>query len=187
MNKRRYTIEQIEWLRQRATTPRAELTRLYNIEFNEYRTKIQIISLCKNHKISTGRCNGVGGKGFKLNYSFIKGHISYNIKPIGATRICSKDKIVYIKTAYPNVWRPLHRDLLVKYYGELPKGMVVKFKNSCDKLNPSLDNLELITRLELLYLNELCYDKQPDVVMPTLSLVAKIKTKIVNRQRQKES
>jgi hypothetical protein len=86
---------------------------------------------------------------------FKPGHRS-NWMPIGSTRLC--DGYVYVKVAdVPHVphtvnWFPLHILEWERVHGPLPAGHALTFRNG-DRTNVRLDNLELITRRELMARN----------------------------------
>lgn len=90
----------------------------------------------------------IGGKETR----FKKGHTPYNHLPIGTERINS-DGYADIKIAEPNVWLPVHRFLWERENGPIPDGYVVIFGDG-DKTNLSLDNLILVSRKQLLGLNQ---------------------------------
>ncbi len=80
---------------------------------------------------------------------FKPGNEPHNTKHNGAISI-RKDKsgrpYKYIRISKGN-WELLHRFVWKKHNGEIPKGMLVVFKDG-NSLNCSIDNLELISRKE---------------------------------------
>jgi hypothetical protein len=77
---------------------------------------------------------------------FKKGGIPVNHKPLGSTRM-TKDGFLEIKVMEPNKWKHLHRLVWEETFGEIPKGMLVRFVTK-DRLNLNPSNLELISRKE---------------------------------------
>lgn len=77
---------------------------------------------------------------------FKPGNTPNNIKPIGYERI-SKDGYVYIKVSMGRRMVRKHRWVWQQAYGEIPAGYLIMFRDG-NKLNCSLDNLELVSRSE---------------------------------------
>jgi hypothetical protein len=103
-------------------------------------------------------------------------------KPIGTERI-SKDG--YLERKINNDlplqrrWRAVHLILWEEAHGPLPAGYAVAFKNG-DKSDIRLDNLELITRAELMQRNTIHH-------LPTeLKEVIHLKGRLLRRIRRKE-
>ncbi len=69
-----------------------------------------------------------------------------NYKPVGSTRICSKDGYVLIKMAEGLFqWKLLHRIVWERMNGPIPKGFLVSFIDR-NPLNWKITNLTLITK-----------------------------------------
>jgi len=174
----------------------AEMTGLFNSHFKTSKTLQQIISFVHNHGINSGRSgcfpkghkswnSGTKGQGLtgENKNSFKKGNIPKNRKPIGSERICSKDGFILIKvaetnphTGFPTRYKHKHRHIWEKANGDVPAGMVVAFKDG-DKLNCDLDNLMLISRAELLTLNQYGYRDLPDELRPAVRTLTKLEVK----------
>ena len=81
---------------------------------------------------------------------FKPGHEPHNTKYDGAISIRKDSKqdiyYKYIRVA-KGKWELLHRYIWKQHNGEIPKGMLVVFKDG-NQMNCSIDNLELITRKE---------------------------------------
>lgn len=83
--------------------------------------------------------------------SFKEGNLPHNTKPLGSIRL-NKDGYYDIK--YCNhKWRSLHSDMWIKENGELKKNEVVIFKEGADKHNFTINDLMVVSRLELLKMN----------------------------------
>lgn len=77
---------------------------------------------------------------------FVKGEKPANYKPVGSTRICSKDGYVLIKIAEGMFqWKHLHRIVWERMNGPIPKGFLVSFIDR-SPLNWKITNLTLITK-----------------------------------------
>lgn len=161
-----YTDEMREFL-QNNTYGRgnAELTELFNKEFNTNINIGRIKSYKKNHNLSSGltgrfpKGNIPHNKGTKGKCApgcektwFPKGHIPANYKPIGSERL-SKRGYVEIKTRDANRWEPKHRFIYAREYGVIPKNHIVVFLDQ-NKNNFHIDNLKLVSKSELLLMNK---------------------------------
>ena len=162
-----YTGKQIVFLSANARDfSRAELTALFNRRFNLQLSQQQISSTMKRYGILTGRdgrfqpgqqSHNKGKKGYCAPGAekgwFKPGQVPKNYKPIGTERI-NADGYVDVKIADPNKWRQKHLLIWEEAHGPVPDGHVVIFGDG-NKLNVQLDNLILITRSQLVRLNQL--------------------------------
>lgn len=197
-----YTQEQFEWLKEQYRLQTlAQLTESFNQKFGTDKTEQQIRSCLRNHRIRSGRTGhfepmtppwNTGTKGvMKPNSgSFKKGSVAPNCRPIGAERI-TKDGYVEIKVAEPNPYtnaptrfRLKHQVVWEQEHGPVPDGMVVSFVDG-DKMNCSLDNLELLHRGDLAVFNKLGGNTLPGEIRTAAKLIAKVSTK--SRQRKEQN
>lgn len=180
--------------------PRETLTAALNETFGTDFRASQIIAYLKNHGIKSGRTGtfekghqpfNKGTKGFmKPNRtSFKKGSVPKNIKPLGHERIDSKDGYVWIKVAEPNPYttaptryRQKHVYVWETHNGPVPDGYVVAFLDG-NKLNCEPENLMLITRQELLYLNRNDYANVPEELRPSMLAMAKLECRRYELER----
>jgi hypothetical protein len=77
---------------------------------------------------------------------FKKGQVPHNTVPVG-TEVVTDDGYIKVKTAEPNKWRFKHRLVWQQYRGEIPKGMVICFKDG-NPLNTDIGNLAMLDRRE---------------------------------------
>lgn len=91
--------------------------------------------------------------GRSVEARFKKGMVPANHRPVGSTRT-DKDGYIEIKIAEGmHQWRLLHREVWKKACGEYPpRGMALVFRDG-DKQNCSIENLELLTRQQLMARN----------------------------------
>lgn len=161
----KYTKEEEEWLKENCKgVMYKDLAHMFNQRFNK-NLKPKNLSQ-KLYRM--GLRNGVDGrfskglvpwnKGLKgymgpNETSFKKGDIPVTKKPIGSTRVDVKDGYLYVKTKEPAVWELAHRVEYEKYHNvKLTSEDVIIFLDG-NKLNLEKDNLELVTRAELLAIN----------------------------------
>jgi hypothetical protein len=114
-----------------------------SIKNRKHRLKIK-------NKLKGGFKKGYDSNRFKLK----KGDIAYNSVPIGTE--VEKDGYIWIKIkngSGKQNWIQKHRLLWEQYHGKIPKGYVLIFKDG-NKKNITLDNLALVSRKELLILND---------------------------------
>lgn len=143
-----------------------ELADRFNKEFDEDITRTQMSAYKKRHGLHSGltgyfkKGNMPQNKGKKMPpdvYAkaaptmFKKGHMPHNHKPVGSERI-SKDGYLEVKIAEPKHWKQKQKIVWEEHYGPVPKGSVVIFLDG-NKRNFDIENLRMVTRQELLYLN----------------------------------
>ncbi|MGJ0302496.1 HNH endonuclease [Aliarcobacter cryaerophilus] len=156
-----------DFLRKHETTPRKKLTELFN---DKFKTEVSVKNLSQKCRKIGLVCpnNGCfkkgsipankGTKGLtKANItSFAKGNVPPNTRKAGSISI-RKDKngnsYMHIKVAELNRWQMLHVYIWENKHGKIPKGYCVIFKDK-NTLNLSLSNLMLISRAELVRLNQ---------------------------------
>lgn len=163
------TPEQVDWVKTNFTLlPIAELTAEFNKVFSADLAMSQLRAFVKNHGIKSGRTGqfakgqtswNQGKKGWdaggrSAETRFKKGHSGNEMKPVGATRICSKDGYVMVKVAMPNKWRLKHVVEWEMHNGKVPAGHRLWFKDN-DRTNWAIDNLMLISRAQGAVINKM--------------------------------
>ncbi|WP_180007938.1 HNH endonuclease signature motif containing protein [Acinetobacter sp. YH16057] len=182
-----YTREQLDFIKSNCVLARKELTEKVNLKFGTTFTVDQIKSLCTRKKWNTGRTGcfekglrpwNTGTKGLTTanKTSFKKGQITWNKKPIGYERICSKDGYVLIKTAEPNIFDLKHRVVWEKANGAVPQDQVIAFKNQ-DKTDCRLENLILMSKAEMVRYSQSFHKLATPQSNEACLLMAKIKNK----------
>jgi hypothetical protein len=173
---------------------RKDLTAAFNVRFGTAKSESQIRVALRNHHIRSGRTGrferghrswNAGTKGLTSanSTSFKKGQRPPNSKPIGHKRIDLRDGTILMKikernpyTGAPTRYKHKHVYLWEKKHGPVPKGHVVTFKDS-NSSNCKLKNLALITRSQLLILNQHNYRELPEELKPSVLLLAKLEDK----------
>jgi len=118
---------------------------------------------------------------------FKKGGLPRNYMPIGSTRTC--DGYVYVKVAdvryvpYTVNWLPLHIIEWERVNGPLPAGHALAFRNH-DRTDVRLENLELITRRELMARNSV--HNLPKPLAQTVQLLGALNRQLRRRTRDAE-
>lgn len=117
---------------------------------------------------------------------FAKGNKPHNWLPVGSERV-SKDGYLQRKmtdTGYPPLdWVAVHILTWEEHNGPLPKGYAVVFKDG-DRRNFAPDNLECISRKELMQRNSL--HNYPKPIAQLIQLRGALNRKINNRSRRHE-
>lgn len=101
---------------------------------------------------------------------FSKGAMPHNHLPVGS-EVMSTDGYLKIKVAEPNTWEWTHRRNWEAEHGAIPDGMVLVFKTA-DRMDCSVENLELITRQELMGRNTI--QRFPPELKQTMRLLSKL-------------
>lgn len=198
-----YTPAQLVWTAKAyKTRTLAELTAAFNKKYNDTKKISQIRGLTRNYKMQSGRTGqfekghaswSKGTRGLlKPNAgSFKKGHTPANVLPLGTERTCKKDGFILTKVKHPapdkpgeNCYQHKHVYVWEKAHGPVPPGFVVSFIDG-DKTKVELDNLEMISRQELLQMNRRGFSDCPDHLKPMLRTLAKLEAKTFQRARQK--
>ena len=189
-----YTKEQLDFLREHEKMPRSKLSKLFNAKFSTERTSDAIKQKCikidltcpNNGRFKKGSVPvNKGTKGFmKSNKtSFKHGTIPPNTREVGSiTKVKDKSGCFYmkIKLAQPNKWQPLHLYIWEQRYGKIQKGNCVIFKDK-NTLNLRLDNLMLLSRSELVRLNQkYAYidESLKDTALQVIKLQKEVKGKV---------
>ena len=175
---RKYNPEHIEFIAANITgRPFKELTAIFNANFGMDLRASTLISLADRHGLHNGRDTRLN-KGYEPT-QFKKGHVPANkgLKgisypgmkptqfkkgnrpagwvPLGSERI-TKDGYIQVKIVegkFQHNWRGKHILAWEEYNGTLPKGYAVIFGDR-DTRNFELDNLILVSRKQLVRLNQ---------------------------------
>lgn len=137
-----YTEEQLDYLKE--ITPgrtSKEITKMFNQKFNDNRTEDSIKSVRQENGMKIGNTG-----------RFEKGNLPQNTVEVGATTI-DTDGYHKTKVAEPNVWELTHRIIWKKHHGSIPEGHNIIFGDG-DKNNFDIDNLILVSKYELLVMNQ---------------------------------
>ncbi len=199
---RLFTDEHIQYLRDNYKyISLAEITVRFNSHFKTEMTRGQINAALTRNKISSGRTGcfkkgqkpwneGVKGYMGPNRTSFKKGSVPANRKPLWTERI-GKDGYIEMKVPEKNPYtgfstRYKHKHIWIweqHNNKKVPKGHAVIFKDSNNR-NFDPDNLELVTRHELLRINQHGYKESPEEVKPVLITLAKVEAKTVEAKRE---
>ena len=102
-------------------------------------------------------------------------------KPVG-TETVRADGYTWVKVAEPNKWREKHKIIWEAAYGQAPKSHAVIFADG-DKQNIMLENLILVSRAQLVRLNQNDLIARDAELTKTGILVADIISKTAQRRR----
>jgi hypothetical protein len=192
----RYTPEQaafiIEHYKGRSNK---ELSEMINEQFDLNLSVTQVKTFKANRKLNSGLTGRFElgqvpvNKGTKGLYnvggnrtSFKKGHKPKNYRPVGSERV-NVDGYIEVKVADPNKWRLKHSVVWEEANGPIPKGHCVIFLDG-NRINLSLDNLQLITRNQLARLNQNHLIFNDAELTKTGIIIADIRSKINDRKKK---
>ena len=116
---------------------------------------------------------------------FKKHHIPHNHREVGSERI-SKDGYIEVKTKEPNKWELKHRIIYRQFYKQdIKRGEVVIMLDG-NKLNVAPENLQKITRAELVRYNQDGLHGSNAIINEIALNIAKLKTARGKRQDKKQ-
>lgn len=177
-------------------TGNAALTEMVNDTFGTEITELQIKTFKKNNKISSGltghfpKGHATHNKGMKgIVYAgsekgwFKSGNTPHNHRQVGSERI-KVDGYIEVKIAEPNKWQQKQVLTWEAANGKVPKGSVVVMLDG-NKLNTSIENLKMITRSELLIMNNHGFFKKEAELTNVGSNIAKL-IDAKNKRRKKK-
>lgn len=192
----RYTKEHLEFLKNKCTEMTwDEVAEEFFAEFGIRKTGNNLQGVANRRGIKTGRTGkykkghtpfNKGKKGCfgGVETQFKKGHRPINFKEIGSERI-NVYGYTEIKTQNPNIWRLKHIVIWEEKYGSIPKGHCLIFLDQ-NKQNLSLENLFLVTRSELVRMNQnKLFSSNPEMTKVGLN-IAKIHSKIGERKKSRK-
>lgn len=195
-----YTPEMKAFLAERyPAAPVSSWVDEFNAKFNTNKNKKALTSSCKRFGIKSGRTgrfekNSVPhnkGKPFPLRgkaketaFGGIRSNKSDDEKPLGSTRIDSKDGYLLVKVRMgTNAYELAHRVLWEQHHGEIPPNHVIRFyDNSPEKIaNPTIDNLFMVSRSVHARLTQMKLSDIPMEHKETIILIARIEQEIKER------
>jgi hypothetical protein len=112
---------------------------------------------------------------------FKQGEMPHNHQPVGTIGVM--DGYKKIKLAEPKTWELLHRHVWIQHNGPIPRGHAIVFKNG-DRMNCEIENLECISRKELMLRNTL--HNFPEPVKSAIHQLAGFKRRL-NRYAKKQN
>ena len=191
----KYTEEHKSFLRDHyPNMTQLVLTEEFNKKFGINQAVKALSSAMKRFQIKSGRTGcfekgniswNTGTKGVMQPNSgnFKKGSIPPNIKPIGHERIDRKGfTLIKVKehnslTGLPTRFKHKQVHVWEQIFGPVPEGGIVFFRDS-DKKNCDPDNLILITRAELVRLNQMDYKNISAELKPSVLALVRMKCKM---------
>lgn len=195
-----YTQEQLDYLKKLSKKGlfNSEITKKFNERFGTNKTESAIKNIRQKHKLKTSARNywpkghipwNKGMKGLNIGSQetqFKKGNIPANRVPVGTERI-AKDGYIEIKIQDGKLndnWKAKHVYIWEKHNGPVPEGHCVIFGDGNNR-NFDINNLILVSRAQLLKLNQLGLIKNDaDLTRVGVSIVD-LQMKISERRKDK--
>lgn len=174
-----------------------ELTRLINNHFETNLKVSQVQSFKVTNKLKSGvdttfKKGHTENKGKKLKSTkrktstnkgqFKAGHRPHNTKPVGE-EVVNNYGYTKVKVAEPNEWKFKHTILWEEENGPVPQGCCIVFSDG-NRANFNPDNLILVTREELVMMNDKGLMSDDPELTKTGHTIAKIYAKLADAQRR---
>ncbi|MGF7454378.1 P22AR C-terminal domain-containing protein [Pasteurella bettyae] len=166
----RYSKEELAFIKANCTLNGRILAQKMEVYFNKPFNPHALKVLCVKRQWLTGRSG-----------RFEKGE---NLKPIGFERYCKNAKCWLIKASIKRYERKSHY-LWRKAGRKIPRGHIIDYKDGNSR-NCTLENLELISRVEMAWRKKLQYHQLNDEIKPTFSAFVKLKEGINQRKKEKD-
>ena len=112
---------------------------------------------------------------YKHSHHIDSGLRSCNL-PVGSERV-SKGYIL-VKVKEPNIWKEKHRIIYELVHGKIPKGYKIMFLDG-NKKNCNIENLELVTDNEELYINNMGFSGINKEFTETAINLARSRSKVI--------
>lgn len=166
----RYSKEELAFIKANCTLNERILAQKMEVYFNKPFNPHALNVLRVKRQWLTGRSG-----------RFEKGE---NLKPIGFERYCKNAKCWLIKASIKRYERKSHY-LWRKAGRKIPRGHIIDYKDGNSR-NCTLENLELISRVEMAWRKKLQYHQLNDEIKPTFSAFVKLKEGINQRKKEKD-
>ncbi|BBE98941.1 TPA: P22AR C-terminal domain-containing protein [Haemophilus influenzae] len=166
----RYSKEELAFIKANCTLNERILAQKMEVYFNKPFNPHALKVLRVKRQWLTGRSG-----------RFEKGE---NLKPIGFERYCENAKCWLIKASIKRYERKSHY-LWRKASRKIPRGHIIDYKDGNSR-NCTLENLELISRVEMAWRKKLQYHQLNDEIKPTFSAFVKLKEGINQRKKEKD-
>ena len=188
------TPEQAEFVKENVKgVSNADLAQMVNERFGLNLTAKQMNTYKKNHKLKSGldgrfkpgsvpHNKGKNIGGYEPT-QFKKGHKPANHRPVGSERV-NVDGYVELKIAEPNKWILKHKHIWQLENGPMPKGHAIIFGDG-DKRNFDIDNLLLVTRKQLLIMNQQRLIQNSAELTKTGVIIADLHSKLYELKKAK--
>lgn len=112
---------------------------------------------------------------------FKPGNRPKNYLPIGS-EVKDRDGYIKRKVAEPNKWAYVHRLVWEEANGAVPDGHAVVFRDG-DKTNTALENLELVSRHDLMKRNSM-YENYPPELVKSILVAGALKRKMTEKRKR---
>lgn len=166
----RYSKEELAFIKANCTLNERILAQKMEVYFNKPFNPHALKVLRVKRQWLTGRSG-----------RFEKGE---NLKPIGFERYCKNAKCWLIKASIKRYERKSHY-LWRKAGRKIPRGHIIDYKDGNSR-NCTIENLELISRVEMAWRKKLQYHQLNDEIKPTFSAFVKLKEGINQRKKEKD-
>ena len=174
MGGKRYTSEQIDYLKSIAIKPSGVMAELFNERFHAAKNSKAMSDWCHKYRFLKGTNTGRFQKGL-TPWNKNNPDAKTTDRPVGFERI-DGDGYVRFKAPEYKTMVVKHRYVWERNNGPIPSGMMVTFRDG-DARNCDIGNLMLISRSELVRYNNLFRKLANAQTNETCLLLAKLKDK----------
>lgn len=195
-----YSPEELAFIKKNCTLVIGDLHKAFREKFQRNDVSASNInSLRKRNGWRTGRTGQFekghdgykGGPGGPNATSFKKGSVPANLKPLYSERIT---KLGYIEIKVPEEnpytgsktrYRLKHQWVWEQHNGKVPEGHILHFVDG-DKLNCSIENLEIFPRGVGAIMNKKQHSSQPEELKPIVKNLAKLQYRQHELQQERK-
>lgn len=182
----KYSKAELDFIRMHCQLGRDALSQLFNERFQRKVSPNAIRKICSRYGFYSDYQGGFrkGQNAWENGQpvvitprnGFKPGHLSVVKKNLGTERKVAG--VVWVKVADPDVWVSRAEYVWQQHYGEVPADKVLWHIDG-NRENDAVDNLALLSRLELLQINRLQPNKSPMVYRKTLELCGRINAAMI--------
>lgn len=200
---RKYTDEQIQFIKDNVVNTEKDLTEMVNKKFGTNYSVSSISNLKTKLGIRSGLVGGQFQKGQPAynkgkkwddfmspeaqansrKTTFKKGNIPHNHRPVGSERV-NVDGFTEVKVAEPNKWKLKHRLVWEEAHGKIPEGYKVIFLDG-NRQNIQLSNLEMVKAAEEFIMNQRSLFNKDANLTKSGVLVSKVQHKVFELKKSK--
>ena len=149
-----------------------DITDAFNKEFKTNKTRRAINRICVKHGLKAD-----------VNLGRFKKGATFNTLAVGSETI-SKNGYTLVKVAEPDNWKYKKTVIWEKVNGKVPKYHILTFIDG-NQNNVVIENLELISRVELLIRNKNGYNTAHEKLKPAIKALSKLQTILFEENKKR--
>ncbi|SQF64319.1 HNH endonuclease [Actinobacillus pleuropneumoniae] len=185
-----YSKAELEFIKENCKLGRDELSQLCSKRFQRAISPNAIRKICSRYGFYSDHSGGFrkgqnSWKDGKPAVMIPKNGFKKGIPPVLKKKLNTErrqGKAIWVKVAEPDVWMSRAEYVWRQHHGQVPSDKVIWHIDG-NQENDSIDNLTLLSRLELLQINRLQPKKQPPAYRKTLELCGRIKAVVIEANK----